>query len=395
MKNKFDTIIPRKNTSSVKWDMLENYYGSEDLIPLWVADMDFQSPKRVISDLIKKAEFGIYGYTSLMPSYYDSIINWFKKRHGFVIEKEWIVHCPGVVPAINMLIQSLTNENEKIIIQPPVYYPFMNSVVNNSRKLLQNSLIFNNGKYQIDFEDLENKAKDLQTRMLILCSPHNPVGRVWSREELLKIGNICNDNNVIIISDEIHCDIILGKNKHIPLGTVSEDILLNTITCTSPSKTFNLAGLNTSNIIIADPILKKKFTHKLKQNGLGSPNLFGAAALESAYKNGEEWLDNLLQYIEENLSYLKNFITTNIPQIKIIEPESTYLVWLDFRELGLSTLELKNLLLKKAGLALSDGYIFGENEGKGFERINIACPLEQLRQAMTKLQKAIDEHLNN
>jgi len=389
MKYNFDKKTERYNTGSVKWDLVDELFGGEDLLPMWVADMDFKSPEPVIKALRDRASQGIFGYTACMHSYYETTIEWIKKRHAFQIEKEWIVFCPGIVPAINMLIQTFTSPGDKVILQLPVYYPFMNAVKNNGRIIKNNPLLFEKGRYKMDFDDLREKAGDPLSKLIVLCSPHNPVGRVWTKDELAQLGEICIENSVLVISDEIHSDLILKGYKHTPFASISNEFLKHSITCISPSKTFNLAGLQTSNVIIPDPGKRNDFSRTLDANGIHNPNVFGALALETAYRHGEDWLNQLLEYLHDNLNYLKNFIHEKIPKIKVIEPEATYLLWLDFRELGLSGDELKKFMLGKAKVALDDGYIFGRAEGDGFERINIACPRATLEKGLRRIENAV------
>ncbi len=389
MKYNFDKAVVRCQTGSVKWDLAEDLFGMKGLLPMWVADMDFEAPKPVVDALEARVKHGIYGYTACMPSYYEAIMDWEKKRHGWNINREWIVFSPGVVPALSMLIQAFSSPGDKVILQLPVYYPFMDAVVNNKRRVLNNPLKLINGKYRMDFEDLEKKAVDPRAKLLILCSPHNPVGRVWTEKELATLGNICIENNILIVSDEIHCDLILKGYRHVPFASISGEFLANSVTCTSPSKTFNLAGLHVSNVIIADTKKRHNFSSKLKANGIIGPNAFGTVALEAAYRHGEEWLEQVLEYIQSNLEFLKKFVTGKIPQVRVIEPEATYLVWLDFRELGLGKKELQDLIRRKAGVALDDGYIFGDAEGAGFERINIACPGSILEEGLKRIEKAL------
>ncbi len=391
MRYDFDKIIKRNKTGSVKWDLVDAIFGGENLLPMWVADMDFEAPRPVIDALIKRAEQGVYGYNACMPSYYNAMINWINKRHGWKTEKDWIIFTPGIVPALNMFVQTFTEPGDSIILQMPVYYPFMRSVKKNERHILNNPLVLDNDRYHMDFADLEEKAKDPRAKLLILCSPHNPVGRVWTEDELTQLGDICAKNDVLVISDEIHFDLMLNGNRHIPFASISNEFLMNSITCTAPSKTFNLAGLQTSNIIIANPDIRKKFNDTLERNGIHSPNVFGSVALEAAYQHGEEWLDQVIEYIEENLEFLKDFIKERLPQVKVIEPEATYLVWLDFKELGMDKKALKKFILQKAKVAVDDGYIFGSAEGDGFQRINIACPRATLEDGLKRIEKAVRE----
>ncbi|MFX1538169.1 MAG: MalY/PatB family protein [Promethearchaeota archaeon] len=392
MKYDLGKVIDRTHTNSLKWDeiVLEKLFKSKDLLPLWVADMDFPCPKPVIAAIKKRAEHGIYGYSfHKLPSYNQAVADWMKRRHNWEIDFEWIVYSPGVVPAINMLIRTFTKTGEKVIIQPPVYHPFLSTVTNNGRILSLNQLKYENKRYKMDFEDLEEKAKDPLTKMLILCSPHNPVARVWTKEELTRLGEICLENNILVISDEIHQDLVLRGNKHTVFATISKKFEQNSIICTAPSKTFNIAGLQTSNIIIPNKILRDSFEHTIVgQNFLMLPNCFGIVALEAAYNEGEEWLEQVLQYIEENMDYIREFVKDKLPEIDFIEPEGTYLSWLDFRKLEMSGKELEEFMRTKAKVALSEGYTFGLG-GEGFERINAGCPRSILEECMTRIEKAI------
>ena len=304
----------------------------------------------------------------------DAVSNWMKRRHNWSIDDEWIVFSPGIVPAICMLIQTFTNVGEKVIIQPPVYYPFFSSVENNGRIILVNQLKYEDNRYTFNFDDFEEKAKDPLTKLFILCSPHNPVGRVWTEKELKKLGEICLENDVTIISDEIHHDLILSGYKHTLFSTISKDFENNTIMCTAPSKTFNIAGLNTSNIIISNEKLRESFLNTISErNSVMNSNVFGITALIAAYNEGEEWLDQVIKYIEGNFQFLKDFVNEVLPNIDVIDPEGTYLAWLDFNKLGLDDEKLSNFMIKKAKVALDDGKIFGPG-GEGFERINVGCP---------------------
>ncbi len=313
------------------------------------------------------------------------------RRHQWKVDPKWIVYSPGIVPAINMMVQTFSNIGDKIIVQPPVYYPFFSAVTANGRRLLLNQLHYENQKYTFDFEDFEEKAKDPLTKIFILCSPHNPVGRVWTREELKKLGDICLEHDILIISDEIHHDLVLPGNNHTVFSTISEEFEQKTIVCTAPSKTFNLAGLQVSNIIIPNEKMRQSFINTIfNKNGIGIPNSFGIVAMIAAYNEGEEWLEQVLRYIDSNFEYLKDFIRSKIPSVKYIEPEGTYLAWLDFNSLGLNDEELKNIILNKAKIALDGGKLFGAG-GEGFQRINVACPKSILEDAMQRIKKAVDQ----
>ncbi|HHV19196.1 MAG TPA: pyridoxal phosphate-dependent aminotransferase [Thermoanaerobacterales bacterium] len=380
--------MDRSKNYSSKWDELGKMYGRDDLLPLWVADMDFMSPKPVIEAIEARAKQGIYGYTSKPESYFESVARWMKKRHDWDVKTDWMIFSPGVVPALSFIVNALTHPGDKILVQSPVYYPFFKVIENNGRRVVNNPLLFNDGRYTMDFDDLEEKVKDPQVKLLFLCSPHNPVGRVWTEEELKKLGRICIDNNILIISDEIHQDILYPGVKHTPFASISEEFALNSITCTAPSKTFNLAGLQTSSIVIPNKIYYDVYKNFMTRIHLLRNNAFGLVALEAAYTYGEEWLDQFLEYLDGNLKTLSEGIEKDIPQIKIIKPEGTYLVWMNCRELGFDSKHLSDFMINKARLALDDGYWFGTG-GEGFQRINLACPRAYVNEALTRLKKAV------
>lgn len=387
MNYNFDEIIPRHNTSCVKYDLLNHYFGSADLIPLWVADMDFKTPDFVVNAVKERASHEIYGYSIRPPSYDEAIINWFKRRHHWEINKEWMAFSPGVVPAMNMIVMGFTEPGDEIIVQPPVYFPFFSAVENNNRKLVHNQLLYKNGRYFFDFDDLEANIT-VRTKMLLLCNPHNPVGRAWTKDELSQLASICLKHNILILSDEIHCDLALPPHKHVPTATLSEAIANQTITTVAPSKTFNLAGMATSSVIISNPELKKKYDKILDQVHVGMGNLFGNVATEAAYTHGDEWLDQMLDYVKDNCRFVIDYLETFLPQIKPIPLEATYLLWLDCRNLGFgSDKELKEFMTKKAGLAMSEGASFGPG-GEGFMRMNLACPRAVLVKALEQLKQA-------
>jgi len=383
MKYDFDKVISRRNTNCIKWDR-----GEADVLPMWVADMDFRTAKPIIEALEAKIATGIFGYTLHPGEYYDAIISWFNRRHGFMLKKDWLVFCPGIVPALYYIIRSFAEPGDKVLLQSPVYYPFYRVITNNGCEVVDNPLKLSNGKYEIDFEDLESKACDPRVKLMLLCSPHNPVGRVWTEEELVKIGNICEKYKVLVISDEIHCDLTYKGYKHIPFGKINEKFLMNSITCTSPSKTFNLAGLQVSNLIVPNPKLRTKLKNTLLVNEIGEPNIFSVGALIAAYNQGEEWLTQLIEYLEENLNYLIDFIENNIPKLKAIKIEGTYLIWVDCRKLLMSQKDLIELFTKSAKVWFNDGSTFGLN-GEGFVRINIACPRELLIEAMERVKRVV------
>lgn len=389
MRYNFDEIIERKNTDCVKYDKLESYFGAKDLLPLWVADMDFKVPPCISEAIIERANHEIYGYTFRGDSCINSIQNWLKTRHNWVIPKDWISSSPGVVTGLSILLMSLTNEGDQIAIQSPVYHPFAQVINDTKRKLVVNPLRLTDEGYQMDFEQLEELAKNGLTA-LVLSNPHNPVGRVFTKEELVQLGNLANTYDFLIISDEIHQDLIYEGYKHIPLASLSDELAQRTITCIAPSKTFNVAGLASSVIIIPNAKLKQKFETLLSSLHLNSGNLFGHTAMQAGYEDGAEWLDQLMAYLKGNVDFLRSYLKENIPTIKLIEPEATYLLWLDCRSLNIDTEKLNKLLIQKAGLALNKGTTFG-NDGEGFLRINIGCPRSVLEKALEKIKLTVDE----
>lgn len=361
-----------------------------NLLPLWVADMDFQTSPEIIEALNKAVSHGIYGYSESKEEYFDAVYNWYNDNFNWHVKKEWLIKTPGVVFAIVLAINALTNEGDSVLIQNPVYYPFTEVIIDSNRKLVNNSLVRNGKKYEIDFEDFEKKIIENNVKLFILCSPHNPVGRVWKKWELEKIGDICLKHNVKIVSDEIHSDFVYPENKHIVFSSLDEKYQNITITCTASTKTFNLAGLQISNIFIPNLEIRKKVLKQLDRVGYSQVNLMGLVACEVAYKYGRQWLNELKEYLLDNLNFLRDYLETNIPQIKLIEPEGIYLIWLDCSALGLEDKELEKFIVEKAKLWLDSGYIFGK-EGEGFQRINIACPRETLKKALEQLKEAVDE----
>ena len=386
----FDTVIDRTHTNSLKYDFAVQRGKPKDVLPLWVADMDFQTSPEIIEALNKAVSHGIYGYSESKEEYFDAVYNWYNDNFNWQVKKEWLIKTPGVVFAIALAINALTNEGDSVLIQNPVYYPFTEVIIDNNRKLVNNSLVRNGKKYEIDFEDFEKKIIENNVKLFILCSPHNPVGRVWKKWELEKIGDICLKHNVKIVSDEIHSDFVYPENKHIVFSSLDEKYQNITITCTAPTKTFNLAGLQISNIFIPNLEIRKKVLKQLDKVGYSQVNLMGLVACEAAYKYGRQWLNELKEYLLDNLNFLRDYLETNIPQIKLIEPEGTYLIWLDCSALGLEDKELEKFIVEKAKLWLDSGYIFGK-EGEGFQRINIACPRETLKKALEQLKEAVDE----
>jgi len=393
MKYSFDRVIDRYGTGCEKWDMCARIFGGDNLLPLWVADMDFQSPPEVIKALTDRAAHGIFGYTAYTDSAYNSVIQWFTTRHNWQIDKEWIIYSPGVVPALSLLVQSLTEPGDGIIIQRPVYHPFMHVVEGNGRVLLNSPLTENGeGRFVMDFDDLRDKAYDPSAKMMLLCSPHNPPGRVWDRDELETLINICAERDILIVSDEIHCDLTHKGITHTPLPLVKPEYSHRIITCTSPSKTFNLAGLQISNIIIPEETLRKKFRKALMKNGMIDPNCFAAVAMEAAYTHGAQWLDELMDYVRENLEYMKSVLNSYLPDVRVIDPEGTYLVWTDFRCFGLDYKELLRIFVEEAKVAPGQGNIYGQ-EGEGFMRFNLACPRTTLQDGLERICAAFRKYI--
>ncbi|HHN48066.1 MAG TPA: putative C-S lyase [Bacteroidales bacterium] len=385
----FDEIIPRQNTSCVKYDLLDHFFGSPDLIPLWVADMDFHTPDFVVNAIKERASHEIYGYSFRTLDYDQAIIGWFKRRHGWEIREEWLAFSPGVVPALNLIVMGFTQPGDEIIVQPPVYFPFFSAVENHGRTLVHNQLMYKNGRYYFDFDDLEKKIS-VRTKMLMLCNPHNPVGCAWTEEELTKLAEICRNHNILILSDEIHCDLTLSPHKHAVMASLSDDIANQTITTVAPSKTFNLAGMATSAVVCSNPELKQRYDKILDQVHVGMGNLFGAVAAQAAYTHGDEWLNQMLEYVKENCRFVCDFLENYLPQIRPVPLEATYLLWLDCSAAGFGSHdELKDFMIQKAGLALSDGATFGPG-GEGFMRMNLACPRSLLEKALLQLREAFN-----
>lgn len=388
MKYNFDKTIDRTTSNAVKYDLRKAYFGKADVIPLWVADMDFASPECIRNAVTERAKHEIYGYSLKPEGYNASIQKWLSKNHAWEIPKSSISFSPGVVPGLVLSIMAFTNPGDKIIVQTPVYFPFFISIEENEREMVINPLKETDGYYEMDFEDLKSKI-DSKTKMILLSSPHNPVGRVWKKEELEELVDICVANDILIVSDEIHSDLVFAPHKHIPIATVSEKAKQQTLTFMAPSKTFNIAGLSSSFVIIENEKLLKKYNAILDSFHLFLGNIFGTIATEAAYNHGKEWLEQMLEYTEENIDFVSSFFKKNIPQLHFIKPEGTYLLWIDFKALGMTDAELKEFLVHKAGIGLNSGNIFGEN-GSGFMRMNVACPRALLEKALNQLKDAVN-----
>lgn len=385
-----DVVVDRKNTKSVKYEEMDLNFGSNDMLPFWVADMDIKCPDFMIESIINRAEHGVFGYSKRMPEFYDSIMNWLSTRHQLKVNREDIEYGPGVVFLLNMMIRKFTKPGDKIIIQSPVYYPFRKIIEGNKRIVSDNTLKLENGKYVMDFEDLEKRAEDPRCTMMILCSPHNPVGRVWKEGELKTLGKICRDNNVLLVSDEIHFDLVYKGHKHIPMLNAGEEYKSNIILCTAPSKTFNIAGLHSAFCIIPDPDKMKAYKEELGLLDLNRSNVFSQEVTQAAYEKGADYVDKLVDFLESNMNFANDYIIKNIKGIIPYKMEATYLMWLDCRELGLSTEDLDDLFFKKAKIALDSGYWFGET-GKGFMRMNLACSRSMLKEGLERLERVVNK----
>lgn len=385
----FDQIIDRHNTFSHKWDQTEKLFGDKDALPMWVADMDFAAPPEVIEALRERLEHGVYGYTLKPDSYYEAIIDWIRDRHGWTVQKEWITSSPGVVTALSLLVLSMTEPGDKILIQTPVYPPFHYVVKRNGRELVTNELKLENGRYTMDYEQLEQQLRS-GVKMMLLCSPHNPVGRVWTKEELERLGELCVKYDTLVVADEIHADLLFSGRVHHPFANLSDEFAQRTISCVAPTKTFNLAGLKSSIVIIPNDDLRRRYNEWLYNLNLESESYFGVSAVEAAFRHGGPWLDALLEYLEQNLELLLETFEKRIPQIDVIKPEGTYLVWLDCRKLGLSPQELHAFMSRQAKVGLNQGTTFGD-DGSGFLRMNIACPRSILIEGLNRIEKAVNE----
>jgi cystathionine beta-lyase len=382
----FDSVVDRKGTKSLKYDFAVKRGKPADVLPLWVADMDFKTSSYVTDALHSMVEHGIFGYSESEDNYFDALKGWMKRRHNWDVEEKWITKTPGIVYALAMAVQAYTEKGDGILIQQPVYYPFSEVINDNERKLVNSPLVRDeNGRYHIDYNDFENKITSENVKLFILCNPHNPVGRVWTADELNKVGEICLKHGVIVVSDEIHFDFVFEGTHHV-FSTVNDSFRDISVICTSPSKTFNVAGLQVSNIIIENTELRRRFRKQLNKSGYSQVGLAGLVACEAAYKNGDEWLDAVLAYIKANAVYTRKFVEERLPKVKMSWLEGTYLVWLDFNAYGLADSELNRRMLYDAGLWLDGGSIFGK-DGEGFQRINIACPRETLKTALERIEK--------
>ena len=385
----FDAVIDRRGTKCLKYDFAVQRGRPAGVLPLWVADMDFKVSSYIEDALVQQAQHAIYGYTESDDAYFAAVQQWMAAHHNWQVQPDWLQKTPGVVFAIAVAVKACTQPGDAVLIQQPVYYPFSEVILDNGRKLVSSDLVLNEeaGRYEIDFADFEAKIVESGVKLFLLCNPHNPVGRVWSREELLKIGEICQRHGVTVFSDEIHADFV-WKGEHQVFAALDPAFAAFTITATAPSKTFNIAGLQVSNIFIADETLRGKFRHAYNASGYSQLNAAGLIAAEAAYRDGETWYEAVKTYLQANIAYTREFLRTRLPQLRMIEPEGTYLIWIDFRRLGLTTDELEGLILHKANLWLDSGAIFG-TVGQGFQRINIACPRATLTKALEQLEAAV------
>ena len=383
----FDEPVDRQGSNSVKYDLRKEVFGNDKVLPMWVADMDFRTPPFIISAIEERLEHPLFGYTFRDDEYFNSLIDWVAKRYSWQIEKEWISFSPGIVPALNLCTLAYTEPGDSVIVQPPVYFPFFTAVKDHGRKLMFNRLKYDDGSYGFDLEGLEEKAA-LGAKMLILSNPHNPVGRAWRENELRGLAEICLKHNITIISDEIHSDLVLPGFKHIPLASLSEEIAAITVSCMAPSKTFNLAGLSTSSMIISNEELRSKFNKKIESMHISGGNIFGTIASIAAYRHGEEWLGQLLGYLDHNAGYLIERFEGFNSYIKPVKPEATYMVWLDCKGMNMTDEELKEFFINRAGVGMNDGPVFGPG-GEGFMRINLATPLSNVEKAADQIEKAL------
>lgn len=389
MKFDFDKVIDRTRTESLKWVYPRKVLKVEDAIPMWVADMDFEAPPAVIEAIRRRAAHGVYGYPLIPSSFWQSAIDWLGRRHGWDVRKDWMAKSPGIVPALNYAVRAFTKPGDGVIIQTPVYFPFYHAVENNGRRVVRNPLRFDGTRYTMDLEDLKRKL-DEGGRMLILCSPHNPVGRVWTREELEGLGRLAVERDLLVISDEIHADLVYSGHRHHVFAAFSPELADRTVTCIAPSKTFNIPGLSTAVVIASNPKLLEAFEDETERAGFELGQVFGIVGFEAAYAHGEDWLDELLPYLEANVDFLEKFLEERIPGVRLVRPEGTYLALLDCRGLGLEPAALNDFFLKTAHVYFSDGALFGE-EAAGFVRINFGCPRALLAEALERIERAVKE----
>ncbi len=398
MKYDFDHVMAGRGTDSLKWGKVERMFGDENVLPMWIADMDFPVARPITEALKRRIEYEIYGYTFPSSSLIEAVVDRMQRKYDWKIEPEWVVFTPGVTSALHVAVKAFTCTGDDVIVQEPVYYPFFPAIRNNGCHIANNQLRLIHGHYEIDFDELESKfnpkagmmPSPSRARMMILCNPHNPVGRVWTREELIRMGEIILRNNAVMVSDEIHCELLFKGSTHIPFASISREFEQCSVICMAPSKTFNLAGLHASSIIIPNDELRSKFA-EASDGIMSSVNILGLTAMEAAYRNGDEWLEQLLSYLQGNLEFLMQYLKERIPKIKAIKPEGTCLVWLDCRELGLNPMNLRAIMREKARVGIDDGFLFGSS-GDGFQRINVACPRSILEEALKRIAKAVNDY---
>ncbi|SIQ92573.1 MalY/PatB family protein [Halanaerobium kushneri] len=383
----FSKMTDRRGSNSLKWNV------KEDELPMWVADMDFQTAPEITEAIQKKVAKGIYGYTIVPDEWYQAVSSWWDRRHNFKIEKDWLIFSTGVVPAISSVIRKLTTVAENVVVQTPVYNIFFNSIVNNGRHVLENKLIFDGKEYKVDFEDLEEKLSDPETKMMILCNPHNPIGRIWDRETLARIGELCYENNVIVLSDEIHCDLTDPEYEYIPFASVSEKCRKNSVSCLAPSKAFNLAGIHTAAVVVPDQALRHRVDRGLNTDEVAEPNVFAVEAAVAAFESGEEWLNQLRIYLKENKKIAGDFLEKELPDLYLLPAHATYLLWIDCSSITQDTEELCDFIRAETGLYLSAGKIYG-GDGRKFVRMNIACPRERLKDGLQRFKRAVKLYKN-
>jgi len=397
VKYDFDQICSRKNTDCLKWDTVQSIFGHEDVIPMWIADMDFPVPQPIIEAIRKRAEHPCYGYTKPGIRVIETVVERIQRKFHWKIEPEWVVFTPGLIPALHFAVRTLTHPGDEVILQEPVYHPFFKAIISSGCQIINNGLKLVGGRYEMDYEDLESKfhsrggmflTNSSRVKAVILCNPHNPVGRLWDRKELIRMGEIVLRHGAVVIADEIHCEILFKGHRHTPFASISEEFEQNCILCISPSKTFNLAGLEISTVIIPNKKLRDEFS-TMRSGILPESNLFGYLALEAAYRYGDEWLNQVLEYLQGNLDFMLDYFVNRIPRIKVIQPQGTYLIWLDCRELGMDNLALRSFMREKAKVGLDDGFLFGEGGG-GFQRMNIACPRSILVEALGRIEGAVN-----
>ncbi len=378
----FDKIVNRRNTNSMKWNVADNE------LPMWVADMDFETAPEIMEAIQKRAAHGCFGYTDVPDEWYDAYISWWRNRHDFTIKKDWLMFCTGVVPAISSIVRKLTTPAEKVLIQTPVYNIFFNSILNNGRKVLESPLVFDGESYHIDFDDLERKLSDPQTTLMILCNPHNPAGNIWSRKELERIGELCFKHHVVVVSDEIHCDITRPGTSYIPFASVSDKCKYNSVTCIAPTKTFNIAGLQTAAISVPDEVLRHKVWRGINTDEVAEPNVFAVEAAVAAFNNGAAWLDELRKYIFDNKDYALEYIAKEIPELKAVYSDATYLLWVYLKDMPGCAEQMAEYIRNETGLYISCGNQYG-GDGSSFVRMNLACPREVLEDGLRRLKEGV------